>query len=282
MKRVFNILSIIACTAALLSCSHKASFTTGSYVTIDVPSLTVKEDVGIIRIPVSSFNADGVSGEVYFNVNNGTAVQGTDFTVEPASGVIHFDGNGTKFIEIAVIEHAGVLTGPLAFSVELTKVSGTLEGIGGAYYTDIVIQDNDVVVNWDYVIGDWTANDFDGGAPDGDAYKVTIEQKGDTKLSLFNLYGGGEKITGTIEFDEVNNTAVITFEPNQLVWNSSNYGPTYLLGYNFERDGWYSNTPAVADVTSGGIAFRKYTLLMSGAYEGYIWTSAGLTTILSK
>lgn len=282
MKRFINILLTTACAAALFSCTHKYAFKTTSYVIVEETNYTVKEDVGTVRIPVSAFNSDGLNGSVYFKVNDGSAVQGTDFTVEPASGVLTFSGNGTQFIEITVIEHAGVLTGNLQFSVELTSVSGDITDLGGVCSATVEIQDNDVVVDWDYIVGEWSAQDYDGGAADGGTYDIIISKKSDTDLVINNLYGGGNNLAATIEFDSEANMATITIPYGQLVWAPEKYGPMYMLGYNFERGGWYTNTPAIAYVTSGGISVQKYTFLMTGDYEGYIWSSAGLTTEMTK
>lgn len=282
MKRVINILVTTLCAAVLFSCTHEYSFKTNAYVLMDETSFSVKEDAGLVLVPVSAYNSEALTGTVYFKVIDGTAVQGTDFTVEPADGVLHFDGNGTEYIKINVIEHAGVLTGNLKFSIELSAVNGEIANFGGITAASFEIKDNDVVVDWDYVAGNWIAQDYDGGSPDGGTYKVTISKKSETTLALTNLYGGANDLAGTIEFDKEANTATITLDPNQLVWTSSSYGAMYLLGYNFEQGGWYTNTPAVAIVTSGGISVQKYTFLMSGDYEGYIWTSAGLTTEMTK
>lgn len=282
MKRVINILVTTLCAAVLFSCTHEYTFKTASYIILDETSFSVKEDVGTVLIPVSAYNSESLTGSAYFKVIDGTAVQGTDFTVEPANGVLTFDGNSTEYIKVSVIEHAGVLTGNLKFAVEITAVSGDITDLGGLTSATVEIKDNDVVVDWDYVAGAWIAQDYDGGSPDGGNYNVTIKKKNETSLVVTNLYGGGNDLEGTIEFDKEANTATITLEPNQLVWTSSSYGAMYLLGYNFEKGGWYSNTPAVAYVTSGGISFQKYTFLMTGDYSGYIWTSAGITTEMIK
>lgn len=265
MKRFTYIILASACVAALFSCSRKYEFQTNSYAIIDTGSLTVKEDVGVVRIPVSAYNSDGLSGSVYFNVIDGTAVQGTDFTVEPASGVIAFDGNGTKFIDISVIEHAGVLTGPLAFSIELTQVSGSLQGIGGTYYTEIVIQDNDIVVDWDYIIGEWTADDGEG------PYKVEFKQVNDNTLKLVNLWDEGQTIEGTITFDTANNSADINFGRAQVVYISSSYGPVGAYGLNGN-----SLIDMTAKVTSGGIVIGPWIgIILTGDYAGYSFSGSG-------
>ena len=282
MKRLIIILLTTACAAVLFSCTHEYSFKTNSYVILGETTFAVKEDVGNVYIPVSAYNSQTNTGSVFFRVINGSAVEGTDFTVEPANGVLTFNGNGTESIVISVIEHPGVLTGNLKFGIELTSVSGDITDLGGVYAASVEIQDNDVVVDWDYVLGDWTAQDYDGGAPDGDPYSVVIKKKSDTEVVINNLYGGKKDLAAAIVFDKESNTATMTIDPNQLVWSSSSYGDMYMLGYNFEQGGWYDNTPAIAKVTSGGISVLKYTFLMTGDYEGYIWTSAGITTEMTK
>lgn len=280
MKRFINILLTTACAAALFSCTHKYAFKTTSYVIVEETNYTVKEDVGTVRIPVSAFNSDGLNGSVYFKVNDGSAVQGTDFTVEPASGVLTFSGNGTQFIEITVIEHAGVLTGNLQFSVELTSVSGDITDLGGVCSATVEIQDNDVVVDWDYVIGKWTAQDYDNGAPDGGTYTVTFSKKGEDTVVLNNLWGGGMNIEGTITFDTEENTASISFPFGQPVFDATDYGYGImtLIGYDTVRGGWYLNTPAVATVTSGGIVLGPWNLV----YNTNRLYGQSYTTVFSK
>lgn len=280
MKRFINILLTTACAAALFSCTHKYAFKTTSYVIVEETNYTVKEDVGTVRIPVSAFNSDGLNGSVYFKVNDGSAVQGTDFTVEPASGVLTFSGNGTQYIEITVIEHAGVLTGNLQFSVELTSVSGDITDLGGVCSATVEIQDNDVVVDWDYVIGKWTAQDYDNGAPDGGTYGVTFSKKGEDTVVLNNLWGGGMNIEGTITFNTEENTASISFPFGQPVFDATAYdmGIMTLIGYDTVRGGWYLNTPAVATVTSGGIVLGPWNLL----YNTNRLYGQSYTTVFSK
>ena len=159
MKRFINILLTTACAAVLFSCTHEYAFKSNSYVMLGETSFSVKEDVGKVYIPVSAYNSKTYQGSVFFKVNNGTAIEGSDFTVEPANGVLTFDGNGTESIVISVIEHPGVLTGTLKFSLELTGVTGDITDIGGVYSASVEIKDNDVVVDWDFVAGKWNATD---------------------------------------------------------------------------------------------------------------------------
>lgn len=284
MKRLINILLTTACAAALFSCTHKYAFKSASYVIMEGTTFSVKENVGTVRIPVSAYNCDGLNGSVYFKVNDGTAVQGSDFTVEPASGVLNFTGNGTQYIDITIIEHAGVLTGNLKFSVELSNISGDITEIGGVYAASVEIQDNDVVVDWDYVVGEWTAQDYDNGALDGSTYSVSITKKGDNALVLNNLWGGKTDLAGTITFDVENNTATMEFETLQLVFDATayGYGPLLLLGYNPTTGNWTSSIPAYASVTSSGITIGPWNMVITeGEYTNYVYGNS-YTTVLTK
>ncbi len=277
MKRFINILLTTACAAVLFSCTHEYAFKTTSYVIMEQTTFTVKEDVGTILIPVSSYNSNSLNGSVYFKVIDDTAVQGTDYTVEPESGVLTFSGNSTEYIKISVIEHAGELTGALKFSVELTSTSGDITDLGGISACQVEIQDNDVVVDWDFVEGVWKATD-DGSS----TYKVEIKKESDTTFKLANLWNEGYTISGTITFDKANNSASIVFEGGQVVYESGSYGPCGIYG---ESGGSYVDCPAT--VTASGIVIGPwYAVILTGNYAGYYFTGTGGgyggTTTLTK
>jgi len=266
MKRVINILVTTLCAAALFSCTHEYSFKTNSYIVIEETSFSVKEDVGKVLIPVSAYNSENLTGSVYFKVLDGSAVQGTDFTVEPANGVLNFYGNGTEYITIDVIEHAGVLTGNLKFAIELSSVSGEINNLGGVYAASVEIQDNDVVVDWDFVAGKWTATD-DGSA----TYDVEIKKVNENALKLVNIWDEGSTIDGTITFDKANNSATIVFAGGQVVYTSSTYGPCGIYGVSGN-----SLVDCVATVTSGGIVIGPwYVIILTGQYAGYNFSGEG-------
>lgn len=266
MKRFINILLTTACAAVLFSCTHEYAFKSNSYVMLGETSFSVKEDVGKVYIPVSAYNSKTYQGSVFFKVNNGTAIEGSDFTVEPANGVLSFDGNGTESIVISVIEHPGVLTGTLKFSLELTGVTGDITDIGGVYSATVEIKDNDVVVDWDFVAGKWNATD-DGSS----YYDVEIKQVTETTLKLVNIWDEGSSIDGTISFDKTNNSASIVFEGGQVVYTSGSYGPCGIYGVS---GGSLTDCPAT--VTSGGIVIGPwYAIILTGQYAGYNFSGEG-------
>ena len=140
MKRFINILLTTACAAALFSCTHKYAFKTTSYVIVEETNFTVKEDVGVVRIPVSVFNSDGLNGSVYFKVNDGSAVQGTDFTVElipeakwEGAGAVN-SLNGAFYIPNMPTEE--IFTSPMA-----GKCEGTLVAVKPLSWNSQLIED---------------------------------------------------------------------------------------------------------------------------------------------
>ena len=272
MKRVINILVTTLCAAILFSCTHEYSFKTNAYVLMDEPSFSVKEDAGLVFIPVSAYNSESLEGTVFFNVIDGTAVQGTDFTVEPADGVLHFNGNGTEYIKINVIEHAGILTGSLRFSIELSAVDGEISNFGGVTSTSFEIKDNDVVVDWEYLVGTWNASD------DGGTYEAKITKESETTLKLSNVGGQKHSITGTVTFDKETNTASILFAGGQVVYESQTYGPCGIFGN--ENDYWVD---CKATVSSSGITMGPwYAVILTGEYQGYYLNGLGGLTTLTK
>lgn len=272
MKRVINILVTTLCAAVLFSCTHEYSFKTNSYVAFGETSFAVKEDVGTVYIPVSAYNSESASGSVFFKVIDGTAVQGTDFTVEPANGVLDFNGNSTENIVISVIEHPGVLTGSLKFTIELSAVAGGITDLGGVYSATVEIKDNDVVVDWDYLVGTWIASDDVG------VYETEITKVNETTLKLANAGGQKHTITGTITFDKETNTASIVFPGGQVVYESKDYGPCGIFGD--ENDQWVD---CKATVSSSGITMGPwYAVILTGQYEGYYLTGLGGLTTLTK
>ena len=141
MKTIYKVLFGAVLAVSLASCSHKQTFETASFACFNDIAYVVNEDAGVFRIPVNSFNNTGKTGSVTFKVTDGKAVQGTDYTIEPASGVLTFDGNGTQFIEVAPIAHLGELTGNLDFTIDMVGASGI--DLGAATSLGITIKDVD-------------------------------------------------------------------------------------------------------------------------------------------
>lgn len=282
MKTVNRILTGLVLLVAASACNRVAEFTTYPHVCFDagMASYSIKEDHGSLVLPVSTHNLQGAT-TVSFEVVPGTAVAGTHYTVEPANGTLSFNGEQTQNITIHIIDNPGVYTGNATFTVNLVTASAPVELSAGKSIKCTVI-DNDVPVDWAFVEGEWSAQDFKlSGAKDGDAYKVTIKKVNETTLELVNLWGGNKSLEGTITFHP-DNTATVLFAAKQVVYDAAahGYGDLILLGQN--DAGSWAYAPAKATISGEGISIGPWNMLITeGADKGYLWAE-GYNTKLSK
>lgn len=165
MKNTIKIIAGAAVLASFAACSQKVDFVSYDYVRLEATAYTVNEDAGTVTIPV--YANEGAKGTVTYQIIDNTAKVGTDFTVE-GSGSITI-GSGTPGIVINVINHEGVFTSDLNFSIKLTGASDGLT-IGGIYEARITIKD------LDHPLADILGNYVAKGIVDywGDVYNIAI------------------------------------------------------------------------------------------------------------
>lgn len=218
MNRYFKILLGAGLACSLAACNQKAEYTTYSFVSFDATSLSVDEDAGILEIPVYAYTKDGdlafprgesANTTVTFEVVDGTAKNGVDFTVEPANGVLTFDGSSAGAIKVNVVNHEGVHTGNLDFSVRITGASDGYT-LGGAREASVRINDLDPDPSGgtvEDIYGTYTATaEFDGDplswtlniSPVGtDPYVIKV----DVMVPLFEGYEGNGDVEGVVSDD---------------------------------------------------------------------------------
>lgn len=280
MKVIAKILVAGTAVLAMASCSRIAEYKTYPFVVMEkTGSASVKESAGQVLIPVTAYNMEGKSGTVSFEVKDITGGKGTAYTIEPASGVLNFSGNETQNIIVNVIDNTGTYTGNEAFTITLTGTTGDLT-LGNAYNLNFSIVDNDIPVDWAYVTGTWEASDF-GAA---ETYEIEISKVDETTVELANLWGGGQTITGTITFNEEDNTADIWFDGFQVVYVHGTYGPVGIFGMTESGDLDGANGYAVhAEVTAAGISIGPWiALILTGDYAYYSFDSGGYTVLTKK
>ena len=146
MKKIVFFLSVAALSVAAASCSNlntEPSFDDkNAFVEFDKSSKIVNESDGEISIPVTLCSLKGIDDVVSYEVKNGTAMAGVDFELMDGKAVLNFDSsNRTQNVKIKVIEHKGVYTGDLNFTIVI-KSAGT-SGIGMVKKCTVTIQDND-------------------------------------------------------------------------------------------------------------------------------------------
>lgn len=280
MNAITKILVAGTTLVVMASCSRVAEFTTYPFVVMEkTGSVSYKESAGQVLIPVTSYNFEGMTGTVTFEVNDITGHKGTAYTVEPASGVLTFTGNQTQNIIVNIIDNTGTYTGNDDFSIKLTGTTGELT-LGNAYNLKCSIIDNDIPVDWAFVQGTWDASDF-GAA---ETYEISIAKLDDTTIELTNLWDGGKTIVGTITFNEEDNTADIWFDGFQVIYVHSTYGPIGIFGMTEDGNLDGANNYAVhAKVTAAGISIGPWIeLILTGDYAYYSFDDGGITTLTKK
>lgn len=146
MKKIVFFLSVAALSVAAASCSNlntEPSFDDkNAFVEFDEGSKIVNESDGEISIPVTLCSLKGIEDVVSYEVKNGTAMAGVDFELVDGKAILNFDSsNRSQDVKIKVIEHKGVYTGDLNFTI-IIKSAGT-SGIGMIKKCAVTIQDND-------------------------------------------------------------------------------------------------------------------------------------------
>lgn len=139
-----------------------------AFAAFSTTSLTVSEDGSKVSIPVHLTSLSGVATSVSYTVKDGSAVQGTNFTVSGGSGVLTFAaGECDKTIDFDIINNPGVFTGDLSFSVELTS-AGDVK-LGASTTAKVTITDLDHPLS--FILGTYTGHFvsyFDGTEYDGE------------------------------------------------------------------------------------------------------------------
>lgn len=166
-------------SSLMVACNNKAEFTSASFVRLNSESYSCTEDVGTVKIPVYAYTSNGTlafprsdeaSTNVSFTVTDGTAKQGTNFTVSPSNGVLEFSGESVAYIEIDITNLEGEYTGDLSFSIDITSANNGYT-LGGVTSADVTIKDNDHPLS--PILGTWVAYNVEDYW--GDVYDLSLQ-----------------------------------------------------------------------------------------------------------
>ncbi len=143
MKNIAKIIAAGSVLFALAACSHVAKYTTEDFVAVSGTSYTVSESTATFNVAVCAYPVNGQSNTtVTFDVKNGSAIAGEDFTFTPANGVLTFAGEETQNITITIIGQPGVFTGDKNFVIELKDASNNYS-LNHYTQTRVTIKDED-------------------------------------------------------------------------------------------------------------------------------------------
>lgn len=145
MKKIFTYISLVAVAALAASCdmNKEPVFNDAdAFVAFDKAAFSCQESVGSIQIPVTLASVAGISTTVSYAAVDGTAVAGTDFELADGRGTLTFTADArTQYITVNIIEHPGVYTGDLNFSLEFKSTGDVNSGFDNK--CTITILDND-------------------------------------------------------------------------------------------------------------------------------------------
>lgn len=125
-----------------------------AFVAFDNAAMSIAEDKGTLKIPVTLASVKGLSASIDFELVDSTAKLGENYNLVNETTTLTFDAqNRTQFIEISIVDNPGVFTGDLRFVVKLSE-DGTVKPSVENTCT-VTIQDKDHPLS--AFFGEWTA-----------------------------------------------------------------------------------------------------------------------------
>lgn len=276
---------------ALASCSQKADFVSESFVRFNGTSISVDENAEIIKIPVYAFGKDGstvsipraetANTTVTFNVTDGTAKGGVDFTFAPADGILKFENSSVAYIEVTPIAHEGEYTGNLNFYINLKSASEDFHLAGSALCTaTVTIKDVDHPLS--SILGEYDVVSyfFDNGSIYIGRYTAELQPvDGDISAVIWNGINQMAAdydipVKGYVSSD----MQTITFPGGQVVDFSTGYGDLQLFSSDYvnsdgTKTGYYTYDEDIVFTADGRGGFTS----PNGAafVDKYVWPEDG-------
>lgn len=262
MKNIAKIFAV-ACASLAVACTPETDYNWVPFVSFtNGSSAKVAEDCGKYEIPVALYNYDS-DVTVAVTVVGGTAVEGEDYTIEGGTTLTIKPGEPAA-VTINVLPHSGVYTGDKTISFKLTP-SADSDVVAGASNTfSLTIEDKDFNYDWDWLLGEWNAQDTKNGANAGSAYKINITKVNDTTVTVSNLWDVGSDLTATVNFDK--KSLVL-----KMGYAFTDEGIDFTF-YGFDGSSLYSTIQSVW--TPGSIVIGPYAVynLNEGGYFPYVTT----------
>jgi hypothetical protein len=274
MRKILSLLTI-ALLVVFASCDKlnetPAFSESNAFVAFDKAALSVNETTATLSIPVTLASIKGISTTVTYTVIDGTAVQGTNFTMADATATLTFDAdNRTQNIVVNVTDKPGVFTGDLKFTIQLSDAGTVKPNAENICTVTIVDKDHPLAA----ILGTWNATGtsyFNGSETwemefTKDASDVSI-----VWISNFVKGGSSELIYGVVNPAQTE----IKIPVYQVIATSSTYPLIRLEGY-YGPDG-------ATDIPQGGfitveIAADKSSMAIMDEIGSHVWKDAAGTS----
>jgi hypothetical protein len=137
--------------------------------------------------------------------------------------------------------------------------------------TSFYYQAGEVTLDWDWLVGEWNAQDTEG-----DPYKMTITKKDETTAIFTGIWGMEDEavMEGTVDFE----AKTVTFKGPICIGEIAG-GKLYIANFNEETEE-YDDGEFTATLTPGGITISGHGYYaVGGSYDGDLGTD---TTKMTK
>lgn len=254
MKKIFYLISIVVLGFLAASCNLNEFPTfddNDAFAAFKTSSVTVAENVGTVNIPVHVTSLKGVGTTVSYEFVNGSASQGVDFEDASGSGTISFAaGESEKYITVKIIEHPGVFTGDLRFSVKFKSTGDVKAGAGNSCAVTI----NDLDHPLSAILGSYSCKTMDAWGGDNEWTMTFIKDDSDvTKVWIYNIWAADSWADmDTIYYGIVDDDMTTITIPlgQESEYKYSNGKPITLLG--FDGESGHDEGNMVVSIKDGG------------------------------
>lgn len=245
MKKILPFILTLTFGILMVSCNvndNPVFDDSEAFVAFDSGTMSVKESVGEISIPVTLASVQGLAVTISYEAvespdstvipASSAAVVGKDFELLDAAGTLSFTSEArTQYVKIKIIEHKGTYTGDLKFQIRI-KNSGSVK-VSREDNIVVTITDNDHPLN--SILGTYSCKGksyFYGDV----AWDMTFtKDPGDVSIVwirgiAYGFPGGGFYGTVTMKDNQPASIAIPIGQINTVNTTSSGDGNVYLFG----------------------------------------------------
>lgn len=188
MKKIFYLFSIVSMGLLVASCNLNEMPTfndSDAFAAFSRTSLSVKEDGGVLNVPIHVASLNGTATTVTYELINGSAIQGVDFEDASGSGTISFSaGEREKTIPVKILPHLGVFTGDKSFTIKFKSTGDVKMGLENTCSVTITDIDHPLSA----LFGTFTATAADYWGDESDfAVTLSKDESDVSKVWISNL-----------------------------------------------------------------------------------------------
>ena len=278
MKKIIHLFIIVLMGSMVASCHLNEMPTFDDkdvFAGFRSNSTNATEDCGTLLIPVNVTSLNGAATTVTYEFVNGSAKQGVDFEDASGTGTLSFGvGEFSKNITVKIINHPGVFTGDLKFSVRL-KSAGDVK-MGANNTISVTINDLDHPLS--AILGSYSCKTGDAWGGDNEWTMTFMKDASDvSKVWIYNIFAlddwaDMDTIFYGIVDEDMTTITIPLGQESEYKYRNGN--PITLLG--FDGESGYDEGNMVVSIKDGG-----KTLVWDPIFGPWAWIEgAGNLNIL--